>query len=273
MLIRKLTTFLFFLGFFLTLGYWSGRTTSVKAREVILSFWSSSHLKTLESQYPLPQTNKPSTLSNQNSSLAGSYTNGYDTPIQQSILVIGVSDFAEKQPYLISLWMAMYLTDRPHVIFMPIFPSFLAQGNHNDSLQKIFNLNANHEPAQNFLYALRQNNLQWDNYVVVDRVAITSIVNLVTSSTGSPPDQELQNMLFDDSDSQLMKLSNQTRLLQSLCATVSRLPFLPDVSSLYNLIPTHAISNLEIKPFISDWQIRLAQGSPLTCEFPFLTTP
>jgi len=271
MLIRKLILYLLLLCFFLTFGYWSGKVTSVKAREIFNSLWSLNS-NTKDVHYPLPQAEEFKDSAQKSNAELDLGTNSYTAPIQQNILVIGVSDLTEERPQLISLWMVLYLTDSAQLTLMPIYPSFVPQNNHADRLQKAFRLNTNHTPEKIFLDALRDNNLWWDYYVVMDKYALTSLISFIQDSSQGTKSPELQTWLSGGSNDLPTALSDQTLFLQNLCDSATKMPYLPDVTSLYQLLPDHISSDLEIKQFISEWQIRLAQGGRLTCEFPFVNT-
>jgi hypothetical protein len=268
MIVRKILTYFFLLGIFIGLGYWGGKATSVKAREFI-SIISSGGRVDKQLDYPLP-TNITNGSSSQTAQSEIAFKAKRPTaPEQENILVIGVSDLAAPEPELESVWMVLYLTDSTHLTLMPIYPPFMPEISQSQQLAKSFRLNGDRQLDEKFIQALRDQDLRWNYTVVMDQVALSAVVDFVRSSGGGG--SNLGRAALDQKASDADTLVEQTRLLQGLCYGVGELPYLPDVSGLYKLIPQHVMTDLPLVEFISAWQIRLAQGSQLSCEFPFLS--
>jgi hypothetical protein len=269
MIARKILTYFFLLGIFISLGYWGGKATSVKAREFISNIASGGRVgKQLD--YPLPthMVADPSLQGDQ--SEVAFKVKRPTSPVQENILVVGVSDLSAPEPKLVSVWMVLFLTDSTHVTLMPIYPPFLPEISQSQRLAKVFGLDEGRQLSLKFIKALRDQNLWWNYTVVMDQAALSAVVDFVRASEAG--ETNLGLTALDQRLDDPISLVGQTRLLQGLCYAAGELPYLPDVSGLYQLVPTHVVTDLPLVEFISAWQIRLAQGSQLSCEFPFLST-
>jgi hypothetical protein len=268
---QKFITYLLLLILFSTLGYWSGKTTSAKALEILYGYKPNSPLSK-NIIYPIPQNLVTSSSSHQASENTTSHPDNSQASLQQNILVIGVTNLVTEQPELRSVWMVLYLTDSTHLTLMPIYPS-ITQGNAALALKELFHLDATGTPDQQFLKALQEQNLWWNNIVIIDEAALTTLINFVQSATRTPLSEDLALILSGTPQDNQTSLGQQTQLLRDLCDAAGDLEYLPDASNLYQLIPIHLTSDLMVEKFISDWQLHLALGSHLTCEFPFLISP
>jgi hypothetical protein len=191
---------------------------------------------------------------------------------QKNILVIGVDEFSDTNPYLFGIWMLIYFPENPSSLtFVPIIPGPKEQSNQTDlNLMESFKLTPNGFPTDYFFDRLHENQIWWHGYVLLDSIAIQEIINFF-SQTDQPQLTDLNNILFDPQTlgtAQSQDMDNQNDLLGILCELATSSPAYTDINHLSNLIPNHIRTNLNVHQTIQDWQRLFALQADIRCEFP-----
>jgi len=258
----------------LPIGFFSGRIVSYQAKAASFP----NVLASSGGDYPVPDVMMEYAY---NDPVISELSSTGSPPLQQNILVIGIDHMDSPTPRLESIWLVLYFSDSPHLTWMPIYPAYPAENQNtlqiNQKLANLFQLNQSKKPTQSFQEALHQQNLWWNGIVVLDKIAVTYLFEILAKSKNNPlftDDYLVQFSLLPsvwDNPGQAMKA--QTNLLYSLCLEVSQFQTLPDLFSQPEVIKNHVSADFDLVSFISQWQLRLAQGNRLICEFPFLSVP
>ena len=199
---------------------------------------------------------------------------------QRNILLIGIDSFQAEEPHLEGVWMILYLRDLPHFMMMPVYPNRL-QGAGNSTvvdqnLAHLFKLDDRQTPSDLFLQALKDKQLWWDGYIILDRSALSEIVEL--TSAGDEATHQNQQLsasnLPDVEEEPLRALMGQVQLAQELCRNSgmvlatdgNRLP------SLIAMVSAHIKTDLNMEEIAGEVESALRYGGGISCEFPSLVT-
>ncbi len=101
---------------------------------------------------------------------------------QRNILLIGIDSFQAEEPRLEGVWMVLYLRDLPHFMLVPVYPN-RTPGEQNSAvvdqnLAHLFTLEDNQTPGNLFFQALKDKELWWNGYLILDRAALSEIIAL-----------------------------------------------------------------------------------------------
>lgn len=192
---------------------------------------------------------------------------------QQNILVIGVDDLGRENPRLVGMWLVIYFPSKPTITFVPIYPepqrTTLAE---SLPFARSFKLDTEGTPHVDFLNLLRQEQIWWNGYVLLDETAIAEAVDFFGSEKVN--DGEIFNgkkILIASTSSwgdTSQTIDNQTNLIRQLCSQMSYLDADTDIKPILNLIPSHIRTNMNLINIIQDWRSLITQEDNLVCEFP-----
>jgi hypothetical protein len=196
---------------------------------------------------------------------------------QRSILLISATSINTPNPHLESIWLATYFSTDATIRFLPIFPA----GNRpisdfEEQLDHAFNLDEmNGVPvlSQDFINVLKNDNYWWSGYIVLDEVALTSIVNIIgginlngRALMGDQVVEELPKVLDNPQDA----YSSQIAILQSVCQKFHDITPDPDMPQLISLLPNHLLTDLDSSQLQMEMQSMFANERKPTCRFPTL---
>lgn len=280
---QRIPVYLIVFFIFLSSGFLVGRKISTAAQQSLET--QNRGLQEINIQrlnnfdYPLPNLDALKSDFDKISSQEQSNLDNKQAPIQQNILVIGVDKLQSPKPRLESIWLIFYFIDSTHLTLMPIYPGIplneIASSMDNSRIEQSFEMGPDRKPSDKLFSTLKDNHFWWNGYLVLDNTAMTKFVDWIGSAPGSLPYyQSGANAIASlplARENPQGALHDQTELLQDLCSAAAQLSNISDVSSLYELIIPHVVSNLDVHQLINEWQIRLTQRGRLTCEFPFLT--
>lgn len=206
---------------------------------------------------------------------------------QRNILLIGVDHLGSPSPTLESIWLILYIQDMPQITWMPIYPEVTAsgQGVHiqaDTSLEDKFQLQTKMVLAQGFQQALRENNIRWDNLIILDQAAVAGVIDTLGGLERLSSQQQAEDGVVDGlnsiailrptSESSQTALLSQVNLIQQLCRTSPQSHI--NITRLRQLLKTlgsHLMTDLEPEQIIADMNSMLLYGGGFTCEFPSLT--
>jgi hypothetical protein len=258
----------------LCLGRWLGNNT----RQAVLAAWPitpekekyiGSELKHAQHSISQPKIIQEESTANQPSSSR-----------QRNILLIGIDSFQSDEPRLEGVWMVLYLRDLPHFILMPVYPNQL-QGEGSialvdQNLASLFKLENKQTPSDIFLQALKDKQLWWDGYMVLDRSALSEILTLTSAEEETTrKNQQLSVSSLPDSEEAPMRaLLIQAQLAQELCRNsgvvlASGSNWLP---SLIDRASALVRTDLDLGEIAGEVKSALRYGGGISCEFPSLTT-
>jgi hypothetical protein len=205
---------------------------------------------------------------------------------QRNILLIGVNHMESPSPELESVWLILYLPDMPRLTLMPLYPSIgssnvRGQITADPSLAALFQAGTNSKPNSAFFEKLSQGDIHWDNFVLVDEIALIDLIDFLGGlETKSDPQvaesgktngiQALARLQPTAGNPQKALLS-QTQLFQQLCRSASFLNAPPQrIPVLFQTISNHLVTDLDSEQVIVDLESMLSSGEEISCEFPFL---
>jgi hypothetical protein len=188
---------------------------------------------------------------------------------QRNILVIGVDDLNSSQPHLESVWLILYIVDRPQITLLPIYPGLPAE-----KFSPLFKVGPDGAPDPVFLEALLEHGLWWSGYILLDEVALAEVIEAASrqsskdrnSLSGVRAVAEVPPPWEDPQRS----LSGQIHLAQYLCSQLDGSNPGLDIASLLELIPRHATTDLNLTRRAAELRHLLADPQGLSCEFPTL---
>jgi hypothetical protein len=231
---------------FLLLGIWSGKLSGAfkSARGPIA---------TLRANSPLPTP-----------------SNG-----QKNLLVIGVDRLKSRQPRLESIWLLGYFPDNPHITLIPVFPASPGiQPAYLRSLQKGLRISEQGRPSPEMLKMLQKDHIWWNNYVIVDDIAMIEIIDFLGGIQVN--ERRVKGALAISSfplpqEDASAALDGQTRLLDRICQQANLLLPSADLRKILNLIPDHIQTDADIFQAIRDWRALTHGKGSIVCEFPLHT--
>ena len=199
---------------------------------------------------------------------------------QRNILLIGIDSFQAEEPRLEGVWMIFYLRDLPHFMLVPVYPNRL-QGKHNSAvvdqnLAHLFKLEDGQTPSSMFLQALKDKEMWWDGYMILDRSALSEIITL----TSIEDDASRQSQQFSAANipgieqAPMRALLGQAQLAQELCQNSGRV-LASDSNRFPSLIAkasAHIRTDLDLGEIAGEVKSALRYGGGISCEFPSLAT-
>jgi hypothetical protein len=154
---------------------------------------------------------------------------------QSNLLVVLVDRLDSRQPRLLSVWLLGRLPALPQVAFMPIFPARPqaspaqptgeATATTAANLPAVFTPNAAGGLPEDFVAALRQRGLWWDNYIILDQPALVRLVDLLggVELDGRWLDGRQVGALDPEAVDPQTAWSFNMQLMQQVCVQASRL--------------------------------------------------
>jgi len=278
-----------FFGIFLLFGFWAGQRIGNSSKQEQqtnkpIKTWESTHrihsgeatptvTPALEATIPVPDIHPTEKLPEE------SDQGMQQLPVaQRNLLVIGVDDLSAIESHLESIWLIIYRPDTPHFMFVPIYPT--PQGEQtetdsiNSSLPDLFKLDERKALQPEFLVALEEINFLWTDYIIMDKVALSDVVEFLgragekSGLDGASTVSSIPPALLEPQES----LMQQAKLIQDLCLSVTSLT-LEDhwrLPLLFDLIPDHVITSVDLDTIANEWQSQLVQVRAVKCEFPSL---
>lgn len=189
---------------------------------------------------------------------------------QRTVLLIFVNRL-EEDALLIGVWTLIYGDDFRNPIWIPIYPALPSvDPKRADELAKTFQLDNNIQPDPAFFALLRERNLAWSGYIILDgEAAITTMRFFNVPSRPISSTEWLSIVSIKKQDPQIA-LANQTALIQSICNSAAVHSSDYNLLYLYKYIGKHVHSDLDLSQAFSEWRQFLRPGKPLTCRFPSL---
>jgi len=193
---------------------------------------------------------------------------------QRNILVVGVDDLKEPTPTLESVWIIANFPGSPRLVLLPIFPlSPKIDHDGNKELVGAFNSSSKGLLNETFLNELKNRNLWWSDYVILDETAMEMILNFV----GNPDQTGRANTLkpvisrHPNSAKDLEGVhQKQVGLLSYLCRYANQTNPSQGPSSILALIPEHIRTNLKPPEIINRWKTLISYRGGFSCVFPTL---
>lgn len=178
---------------------------------------------------------------------------------QQNFLLIHADDLTADQPSLVSLWLMIYVDyDPPQLAFKTLYPP-LSPDENVKKISNTFRLSSQGSPDEDFLKAVRESNMHWESYILVDHRGIQDILG--------NPEKNLAATLSAAAGSAhpaATTLQMETAILKAFCARLAAEKGESlDISAWSALIPTHLRTDLHFETIMINWhQLTAAQTKP-----------
>lgn len=215
---------------------------------------------------------------------------------QRSLLIIGTDDLEAASPRLESVWLVLLIPPEPHLTLIPIYPFYPGgAGNQSSHLEKVFGINKTGECLHacrsisvEFLQELREQDIWWSDYLVIDRHSWQTAMDFLSSesASGNAVLTDIQPGSAEGLDVYFEKLSMldgnpreavvaQADLYQELCwagmrTAASRFDFLSGSAVLLDQLSDRLISSARPQEIVASLK-GLAWSTGLSCEFPTLS--
>jgi hypothetical protein len=189
---------------------------------------------------------------------------------QRTILMI-VVDKLGKDANLVAAWTLIYAPNLRRPAWIPIYPT-LPQADlaYAEQLIGAFHLTKNNHPDPAFLDLLRQNNLAWSGYIIIDGEAILNTMEFFDISTRPRSLAEWQMLSSTRPQGHETALRNQIALLDSICTSAAVQPSGFDLIKLYPRLRKHTQADIDLRLAFSEWKQFFYPGNDLQCQFPTL---
>jgi hypothetical protein len=177
-----------------------------------------------------------------------------DLPIQ-SILIIGVDDLRNIKPQLRSIWIAAYRSSEKIVYLHGLSLDTPIPGEEGITLQNLFTFSAQSGPGMEFtsgLYKILP--LDPTLSLVLDEIAFAAIVDYLggIEIRGNALNGEgVLTFLSLYWDQPALLLENQATVIRALIPKALNLPESPELTDLFNLVPTHAFLSMDISTTVA----------------------
>lgn len=165
---------------------------------------------------------------------------------QQNFLIIGVNDLEAQSPRLESIWMLLYIPPTPQFTLVPLYPSPYAGGKElQNYLEKTFALGSDLKPDPAFLVAVQSVNIWWNNYIILDEVAMANVINTASADNAlNDPDfgsRTISTLPLAWEEPEAAVLA-QAELLNGLCHDFAR-NFSTKKIDIYSKMLSHHVSS------------------------------
>jgi hypothetical protein len=190
---------------------------------------------------------------------------------QRTILLL-VVDRLKPEAKLVAAWTLIYAPELRSPAWIPLYPALPSSDPaYAEELFQSFSLTQDIQPDPAFLDTLRQHNLAWSGYIVLDGDAILETMKFFDIPTRP---RNLTDWLMLSStrpQGHDAALRNQIVLLDSICTSAAAQPNPFDLLKLYPRLRKHLKSDLDLRLAFSEWKQFFYPGADLQCQFPPIT--
>lgn len=245
-------------------------TLIVFLSSLTFGYWTGGYFASLPVNHPTPL--QPATL---------------PTPLpttdhgQRILLVISADRLDIPRPLLKGIWMLTYFKPPSQIGLIPVYPSFLGEKVEVDSaFTKNFGLVFTKEgPSLNprFLRTLREHNLWWSGYLVLDEIAVQVLLEQLQGQ----PAQDPANLPLTASAASKEGLPQndpvafylrQIKFFDQLCGDTQNIQSRIDWAKALERYSMHILTDLNTEQLLVEWKALLEQPGGLRCNFPLLST-
>lgn len=206
---------------------------------------------------------------------------------QRNILIIGIDRLEAAEPRLESIWLALYVPTSPKITLMPIYPSLTQnqtgyKTNQDAALARGFGLDDKHKPDLSFLKSLQDRGLWWNNFIVLDELAMVQVIDL-TDPVGEKGEMDQEGAYQLNGirtladlplpwENPLAAVLSQAKLLADLCHEAPKVQSGTQVetSIFSDQLSHHLVTDINPDQIRKDWSNMMGIGTGISCEFPSL---
>ena len=192
---------------------------------------------------------------------------------QENLLLILVDQVDATEPRLQGVWMLIHDPSGNKVYFMPIYP---AQSEFGQDVKQSVGMGKISGLAPELEQVLQREGLWWDNFLIIDRETLASLVQLaggIDLEDGRLDGQQVIGLLpIADQDAQTA-LDLQARIAQGVCQRFDSMVQNESPQALFELLiggGTQSVySDLTHSELLTSWN-RLKKAGGMSCYFPTL---
>lgn len=176
-----------------------------------------------------------------------------------SVILIHVDRLDLSQPRIVSVWyMSIFFAEGapPRVTLAQMYPAPGIAGR-NQAFERSFSLTHDGKPSPVFLRALKNQDIQWEGYLLVDDYTVQSIMEW-TNGAGDFP-----GLLGSTQNNPL----ESEQALKHTCEDFSHLAeHGPAPFSINDLMPDHFRTDLSMDTALRYWEIMTTSAVPIKCD-------
>ncbi len=192
-----------------------------------------------------------------------------DVVQNRNLLIVGVDQLTNDDIKLEGVWMLIYHRDNPTIEIIPIFPTMAGTDLMRDyTLAANFSFDEEGSLSEGFWNTLRERDILWHNYVLLDESALNTITDMLELT--SAHDQGFLHTWQDDPDS---SLNGQLTMFAQMCESFAQREHFEDIVSFIGELSPHLATDVSPEQVVSDWRLLRIYGENLRCEFPTLSVP
>jgi len=190
---------------------------------------------------------------------------------QRNLLVIGVDRMEPENAQLESIWLVLHFPGEAEFTLIPLFPAALSGGqSQDDFLSHTFDLRPDHLPSPEFLTAIKELDLWWNDVLVIDEAGLARMIDQVGGVVLDGDRYEGVNAvagLPNPWDAPHGALQGQISVAKALCSQSPGIFSPESIQVMIGLIGTHIFTTQEMQSTLADWQ---GLNEPVSCQFPTL---
>jgi hypothetical protein len=187
---------------------------------------------------------------------------------QRTILLI-VVDKLGKDANLAAVWTLIYAPTLRSPTWIPIYPALPpANLTYADQLFSTFHLVKGNHPDPAFLDLLRQHNLAWSGYIVLDGEAILETMAYFDIPTRPRNQTEWLTLISVYPQGYEAALHNQIDVLNSICTSAAAQTVNFDLLKLFPRLRKHLQADIDLNLAFSEWEQFFSSENDLKCQFP-----
>ena len=223
-------------------------------------------------------SNTPSLLLNSQSTPTPFVTIEQDTSKmhQRNLVLVQVDDLKSSSPRLISVWLLLYFVEQPDISTILVYPQPNASPNNQaPELEKSFSLDGSGALSAPFIAVLKRYNFQYDGYMLMDNQGMARWIDWLhgvdlQDGKGMQTGAAVVQSMVLPWNGQVEARTWQEKTSQAICDKIIVLKtdsqWFP---ILFELMPDHFRTNLNLDMAVLDWKSLVSQEEPLSCSLMF----
>jgi len=188
----------------------------------------------------------------------GRATQVSDPREQHRLIVIHVDALDSASPRIVSVWfLSLFFHEGlpPTISLAKIFPASDALT--SQVMERAFSLNRDNDPPATFWQTIRAQNIQWDDYMVLDQVTVNRVFGWILG----PGDYNWVNTALQENPDEVKRLLTQA--CEGLGGIDNRET---QAFSWGDLVPVHFHSRIPMEEALAYWEQITKSKEPVRCD-------